>query len=156
MTKNKMNNKAKIPTLCEACYNMIEIGQNIVRHHLTYFPEKILTVHAGCHIMIHNANPKFPHLKPNPAQVRRWYRKKGSTYSDYPTEVSDYKWYWFWDCIDNGFMTQERKEKIQNERLELLHKEWERIRQIEIKMNVKHIWNSNGPADFGYNARIRI
>ena len=38
--------RAKEPMECGACHLTIEIGQIFVKHHVTYFPERIVKVHG--------------------------------------------------------------------------------------------------------------
>lgn len=135
-------NKAIVPTECYACHNIIEVGQTIINHHISYFPENIVKVHGGCHTKIHGFKSKFPYLKPNPAQVRRWYSKKGSIVSNYYLYANDFDWLRFIDCVENGFMTEERKEKIKEEQLLEWIKESDRIYKIKLKMNIKQTWSS--------------
>lgn len=135
--------KAKEPVECAACHKMIEIGQTIVKHHITYFPEKIVKVHGRCHGLIHKSKTMFPELKPDPRQTVRWYKKKGVTFWTWDVYAHEYYWLNWIDCVENGFMTEERKEKIQEAQLRKFWDEVHRVQQIEIKMNVKQDWSSS-------------
>ena len=62
---------------CEVCGNKIEFFKG-VRHHISYFPEKVILVHPGCHNVIHKTD-KFPGLKPSEEEIARFYRGSVST-----------------------------------------------------------------------------
>lgn len=138
-----MNNKprAKEPIECQACHKTIEIGDIIVNHHITYFPEKIIPVHTSCHTRIHVGKTMYQHLKPDPRQVTRWYKKRNSNYV-YHTYAFDHQFTTFMHSIDEGFLTPERIEEIQTL---LAKKYWDdayRYEMIRKKMNVTQTWSS--------------
>ncbi len=58
---------------CEACGNKIDLGEE-VHHHTSYFPEKTILVHKGCHNTIHKTD-KYPDLKPSKSEIERFYKK---------------------------------------------------------------------------------
>lgn len=131
------------PVECHACHKIINIGQVIVNHHVSYYPEKIVKVHGRCHGLIHKSKSPYKDLQPNPAQTRRWYRSKGS-YSDTfdPPWVILMHFDWFMDSVENGFWNEERKER---EILKGIKKYWERVQQkeeLEKRFIVKETWNS--------------
>jgi len=65
------------PIECQACYRNIEVGQVIINHHVSYYPEKTIQVHASCHIYIHVHKSLRQDLQPDLRQLIRWYRQKG-------------------------------------------------------------------------------
>ena len=102
--------KATEPIECQACHLNIEIGQTVINHHLTYFPEKVIKVHESCHTSIHTQNSKYPELKPDPRQVIRWYKKKNRQMI-----IQTYLWPWqfseFWDNLWFTVMTESEREE---------------------------------------------
>lgn len=58
---------------CEVCSAKIDLFKEI-RHHVSYFPEKIIFVHAGCHNKIHKTD-LYPYLKPSSDEINRFYRR---------------------------------------------------------------------------------
>ena len=69
--------RPKEPVQCEACHRVIRPDQIILRHHISYYPEKLVNVHSSCHRLIHSSKPKYPELVPDRRQLIRWYRKRG-------------------------------------------------------------------------------
>ena len=68
-------------TICFACLKPIIFTRDYIRHHISYFPERIVFVHKSCHSFIHNSHPsRYPELLPDMRQTIRWYRKKGVRY----------------------------------------------------------------------------
>lgn len=63
-----------LKTSCEVCNKKIPFFKEI-RHHVSYFPEKIIFVHASCHNKIHKTN-LYPHLKPDQAEINKFYNKE--------------------------------------------------------------------------------
>lgn len=68
------DNTLKIP--CAACDEKIPLFKE-VRHHVSYVPEKIVFVHAGCHNVIHKTD-RYPHLKPSQEDIVRFYKKNST------------------------------------------------------------------------------
>lgn len=62
-----------LKTPCAVCGEKIDFLKE-VRHHISYFPEKIIFVHASCHNLIHKTN-KFLNLKPDKDEINRFYKK---------------------------------------------------------------------------------
>lgn len=57
---------------CAACGKTMIVGwHGITRHHTSYFPEAIVTVHQSCHLLIYSSN-KYPHLKPPESDKERF------------------------------------------------------------------------------------
>ena len=83
---------AEVPTLCEACNSMINPGEIILNHHISYFPEKTCFVHSKCHREIHRTDSAYKRLQPNPFQVYRYYNKKGNYYN-YEDTILDIDWH---------------------------------------------------------------
>ena len=103
-----MVNRATQPILCNACDKMIYVGQVIIRHHVTYFPEQIVIVHVGCHNHIHMTPSKYPHLKPDPRQVTRWYKKLNHN-RNIKTELWPWQFAEFWNNLWFTIMTEEER-----------------------------------------------
>jgi hypothetical protein len=63
---------------CEACGGPIDPSTNFtyIRHHVTYFPERVAIVHAVCHADIH-LHGKYPNLTPPKGDAERFYGWKG-------------------------------------------------------------------------------
>jgi len=58
---------------CLACGEKMQLFEGI-RHHISYFPERIIFVHSKCHNKIHKTN-LFPELKPDIDEINRFYSK---------------------------------------------------------------------------------
>ncbi|MFB6178652.1 MAG: helicase C-terminal domain-containing protein [Halorientalis sp.] len=56
---------------CTACEDRVDIGDT-VRHHISYFPEEIVTVCRACHNKIHFSD-QYPELTPPEEEIRRFY-----------------------------------------------------------------------------------
>jgi len=52
----------------------IELPEVLINHHISYFPEKTITVCGKCHNEIHHTS-KYPDLKPKPGDSTRFYNK---------------------------------------------------------------------------------
>ena len=59
--------------LCAVC-NKQQCAHNSIEHHISYFPEDIISVHRGCHLRIHRTD-NFPELKPTQWDTKRFYSK---------------------------------------------------------------------------------
>lgn len=103
--------RPKEPVQCAACHRIIRPDQIILRHHISYYPEKLVNVHSSCHRLIHVPKPKYPELVPDRKQLLRWFRKKGYHYATHPVYADGWYFRMFIDAIENGFMTIERKER---------------------------------------------
>jgi len=84
---------------CQACNKRIEFGQVIINHHISYYPEKIIQVHASCHIYIHVHKSRFQDLQPDRRQLIRWYRKKGLGWY-FTTDISPWQFDEFWNMVE--------------------------------------------------------
>ena len=62
-------------TKCVACKTIIQKGELIVKHHISYYPERTIPVHNHCHTKIH-CGSDFNHLAPDPRQTIRFYKSK--------------------------------------------------------------------------------
>jgi hypothetical protein len=58
---------------CCACGLKMERRKEI-KHHVSYFPEKIVLVHASCHNKIHKTD-QYPNLKPNNEEINKYYKR---------------------------------------------------------------------------------
>ena len=59
---------------CAACQGSIDPwAETYIRHHVTYFPESVATVHDRCHADIH-LNGKYPGLAPPAGDAAKFYR----------------------------------------------------------------------------------
>ena len=70
--KNKYDDTLKTP--CQVCNEKIPLLKEH-RHHVSYFPEKIIFVHASCHNKIHKTE-LYPHLKPCKDDIDKFYGRK--------------------------------------------------------------------------------
>jgi len=59
--------------LCTVCNNRMCV-HNSVKHHISYFPEKIIDVHRSCHLKIHRTD-SYPYLKPKDSDIDKFYHK---------------------------------------------------------------------------------
>jgi hypothetical protein len=62
-----------LKTPCQVCGNKIDLYHE-VRHHISYFPEKVIFVHASCHNKIHKTD-LYPGLKPCKDEINKYYKK---------------------------------------------------------------------------------
>lgn len=58
---------------CAACGEKMEDSESI-RHHIKYFPEEVIFVHAKCHAKIHRTDA-YPNLKPSREDTEKFYKK---------------------------------------------------------------------------------
>ena len=59
---------------CPVCNEKMDFLTGI-KHHISYFPEKIVFVHVACHNKIHKTN-LYPYLQPNAEEIKAFYQKK--------------------------------------------------------------------------------
>jgi hypothetical protein len=131
--------RATEPTECQACHKIIAIGQVLVKHHVSYFPEKIVNIHRSCHSRIHVGKTMYQELRPDPRQVKRWYEKRGNSYV-YHTEASEWAIGWFFDTIENGWWNYERIERIKEFEVKKYWDECDRLYQLRKKLNIRQDW----------------
>jgi hypothetical protein len=62
-----------LKTPCQACGQKIELFKEI-RHHVSYYPEKVIFVHPSCHNKIHKTD-QFPNLRPSDEEISKFYDK---------------------------------------------------------------------------------
>ena len=55
---------------CVVCHE--KIYGNVIRHHISYFPEKIVYVDNSCHAKIH-LQKQYPHLAPSEGHAKIFY-----------------------------------------------------------------------------------
>lgn len=131
------------PIECQACHKIIDIGQVIVNHHVSYYPEKIVKVHSRCHGLIHKSKSPYKELQPNPAQTRRWYKSKGSYNNTFdPPWVISLNFNWFMDSVENGFWNEDRAEREELEAIERYRQQVQKTKELEKRFTVKETWNS--------------
>ncbi len=64
---------------CGACRNGIDPKSEIyIRHHASYFPPRLVTVHSACHAAIH-LHGKHPDLAPPKGDAERFYTRVART-----------------------------------------------------------------------------
>lgn len=63
--------KESLKTPCQVCGQSIELLKEI-RHHVSYFPEKVIFVHPACHNKIHKTE-QFPNLRPSEEETSKFY-----------------------------------------------------------------------------------
>lgn len=56
----------------EACDERLE-RDNIIGHHVSYFPEEVVTVCRSCHSRIHMDDSFCPELTPSQEEIDRFY-----------------------------------------------------------------------------------
>lgn len=72
--------------LCQVCnkilFDIINLKrywsifpEGFVKHHISYFPEKIIYVHTSCHHKIHRTN-EHPNLKPKIEDSAKFYNRE--------------------------------------------------------------------------------
>lgn len=87
-TKHQQNTRSqKHRIVCAACRKVILVGEGVVRHHVSYFPEVKVPVHKTCHGKIHWGTD-FEKLMPDPRQTIRYYRQEGSHTPDFRFNLS--------------------------------------------------------------------
>jgi len=68
-----MNNRE----ICGVCFGKPEEEFILIKHHVSYFPEKVLFVHFKCHQDIHDPdNPLSHFIQYEASQAREFYDKK--------------------------------------------------------------------------------
>jgi hypothetical protein len=78
--KCKADYQEGLKTPCQVCGQKIELLKEI-RHHVSYFPEKVIFVHPACHNKIHKTN-EFPGLRPSDEEISTFYRKSNLSSKD--------------------------------------------------------------------------
>jgi hypothetical protein len=78
----KRDNQNQIHNLCEACQEPLE-GRAVTRHHISYYPEQVVSVHQSCHMEIHRSD-KYLHLRPADNDTNRFYKKGKHTNENVP------------------------------------------------------------------------
>src|SRR5207253_4397841 len=58
-----------LKTPCQVCGQKMERLSEI-RHHVSYFPEKVIFVHPSCHNKIHKTD-QFPNLRPSVEEISK-------------------------------------------------------------------------------------
>lgn len=76
--QNTRSQKHRI--ICAACRKVVGVGEGVVRHHVSYFPQVRVPVHTTCHRKIHWGT-EFERLMPDPRQTIRFYRQAGTVMS---------------------------------------------------------------------------
>lgn len=61
----------KYRPICNVCGQIIR--SRAEDHHITYFPEKIITTCLSCHRKIHKTD-QYPHLKPKSTESKKYYK----------------------------------------------------------------------------------
>jgi len=69
----------RVHDFCHACFGPFTREERIIEHHVNYFPEEIVTVHASCHFIIH-MTWNYPHLRPKWGEADRFYQKTDEKY----------------------------------------------------------------------------
>lgn len=59
--------------VCDVCGR--KIFNNEIQHHVSYFPERVIAVHASCHNRIHKTD-LYPDLKPSKEEINEFYKYK--------------------------------------------------------------------------------
>ncbi|MDQ2052790.1 DEAD/DEAH box helicase family protein, partial [Natronolimnohabitans sp. A-GB9] len=65
---------------CRACEDRVDPSE-VVRHHVSYFPEEIVVVCQSCHNKIHFSD-QYPELTPPEEEIRRFYDEEQEIDSD--------------------------------------------------------------------------
>lgn len=64
-------------TKCIVCFKEPEDNYNLIKHHVSYFPETIAYVHFNCHQKIHDPdNPLDVWIQYEPEDSKKFYREK--------------------------------------------------------------------------------
>jgi hypothetical protein len=71
LCKEKYKDTLKKP--CKVCKKKIPFFKEI-KHHISYFPEKTIFVHASCHNKIHKTN-LYQHFKPSKEEIDKYYKQ---------------------------------------------------------------------------------
>ena len=78
MSKNYLNTNTK----CIVCFGEPEDNLNLIKHHVSYFPERIAFVHFACHNKIHypdeewSKNPLKVWIQYEPEDSKIFYKMK--------------------------------------------------------------------------------
>lgn len=123
VTNNKP--KATKPIECQACHKTIEIGQIVVNHHVTYFPEKVIPVHTSCHTCIHVGHTLYQELRPDPRQVTRWYKKRNKN-MHIQVDAWSGQFETFMHHIEHGFLIPEPIEQVN---LRVVKEYWDSVQK---------------------------
>jgi hypothetical protein len=63
--------------MCIVCFKEPEDNLNLIKHHVTYYPETIAFVHFACHNKIHDPdNPIDIWIQYEPNDSKKFYREK--------------------------------------------------------------------------------
>lgn len=98
---------------CFLCHDLI--AGEVVKHHISYFPEKIVPVHTQCHVEIHTA-PAHP-LRPPKADIIKFYNDrfvandfKGQWKANYALDANKKvrPMEWFLELDSRGYLQVER------------------------------------------------
>ena len=66
--------------LCIVCFKEPVDNLNLIKHHVTYFPEKLAYVHFDCHRKIHDPdNPLTVWIQYQPDDSRKFYQQGKET-----------------------------------------------------------------------------
>lgn len=73
MSKDYLNTNTK----CIVCFGEPEDNLNLIKHHVSYFPERIAFVHFACHNNIHDPdNPLDVWIQYKPEDSKLFYKMK--------------------------------------------------------------------------------
>jgi len=73
MTKEFLNSNDR----CIVCFKEPEDNLNLIKHHISYFPERIAFVHFACHNKIHDPdNPLTLWIQYKPTDSKLYYKEK--------------------------------------------------------------------------------
>ncbi len=63
--------------ICGVCHKEKDEFE-LIKHHISYFPERIMYVHFNCHVWIHDSlqNKTGLFLQYTDEEVKAWYRQK--------------------------------------------------------------------------------
>lgn len=65
---------------CIVCFKEPKDNLNLIKHHVTYFPEKLAYVHYDCHRKIHDPdNPLTVWIQYQPEDSRKFYQQEKET-----------------------------------------------------------------------------
>lgn len=98
--------KCTKPSICFACFKPIEVGMNLVKHHVSYYPELIVPVHSKCHSQIHRSG-LYPHLEPDYRQSLRHSRKISNSIKTHYTYCWPHEFLEFMYSMENGFWQED-------------------------------------------------
>ena len=52
----------------------IDLPENLIYHHIKYYPEETLRICRSCHMIIHKTD-KYPELIPKKEDIKKYYKK---------------------------------------------------------------------------------